>query len=391
MSHQICQTLRSPSDPAELERRLPLCRRHLLSSYNPRLSTTEGAEVQRLLRVLRSEAQQCVSRCSQPFASARQRLQGHVLPEGACLYQLGRGARFLSAKIYNNNGEISVRHKYYTQGAQSAPKCAGSLFDFLRDITTFLGRNDEEAVTSRLINRENRDIKDLDPIISRSGLKDLAFVPSARPLSIDDWLIYGKLIENNKRFIIFLNSGAAPARYPYILPQPDYFFETAKDELRKCDAVSSDANTQGKMYMMSHNAETSHSGGYCRKPLDPAYFTRFNRAVAPLPTVPDVTLPDVEITQHADTCKGKFNKYPNVFWLDLINVPNLLSVPPGNGVFAAQEKLNRLPDGILGEVLSGRLGMIVLSVGRHRLELDFMVLCAFGLPHVFRRLVARHT
>ena len=265
--------------------------------------------------------------------------------------QLGRGARFLSAEIYNNNGEISVCHKYCTKGAEAVPKCRGSLESFLQDVNTFLRGHVDEVVTLRLINGDNRDIKDLDDAFTTSKLKDLAFSPAAGPLPVplDAWPTYGDLISNKKRLIVFLDSGAAPSNYPYILPQNDYFFETAKDELRKCDAVPSDAKTQGKMYMMNHNGETSYSSDFCRRPVSPTFVNLFNRAVKP-PTIP---IPDVkppaplEIVQHANTCKGKFAKYPTVVWLNSINLPGKPPLLPDNGPFKAQRLLNGLSDGII--------------------------------------------
>jgi hypothetical protein len=148
--------------------------------------------------------------------------------------QLRLGARFLSAELYDNNGEISVCHKYCTTGGQTAPKCRRSLKSFLQDVSIFLRVNVNEVVTLRLINGDNRDIKDLDDAFTTSKLKDLAFSPGAGPLPVplDAWPTYGDLISNKKRLIVFLDSGAAPSNYPYILPENDYFFETAKDELR---------------------------------------------------------------------------------------------------------------------------------------------------------------
>jgi hypothetical protein len=272
--------------------------------------------------------------------------------------QLGRGARFLSAEIYNKNGEISVCHKYCTKGAQAVPTCKRSLESFLQDVNTFLRGHVNEVVTLRLINGDNRDIKDLDDAFTTSKLKDLAFSPGAGPLPVplDAWPTYGDLISNKKRLIVFLDSGAAPSNYPYILPQNDYFFETAKDELRKCDAVPSDAKTQGKMYMMNHNGETSYSGDFCLRPVSPTFVNLFNRAVKP-PTIP---IPGVkppaplEIVQHANTCKGKFAKYPTVVWLNSINLPEKPLLLPDNGPFEAQRLLNGLSDGIidLGSLLA---------------------------------------
>ena len=58
--------------------------RHLLSSRHLRLPTSEGAEMQWLLGVLRSEIQRRVSHRGQQFASGRPRIQGHVLPAIDC-------------------------------------------------------------------------------------------------------------------------------------------------------------------------------------------------------------------------------------------------------------------------------------------------------------------
>ena len=202
--------------------------------------------------------------------------------------QLRLGARFLSAEIYNNNGEISVCHKYCTTGGQTAPKCRRSLRNFLQDVSIFLRVNVNEVVTLRLINGDNRDIKALDDAFAVSGLKDLAFNRAgtrALPVALDSWPTYAKLISARERFIVFLDSGAAPSVYPYILSQNDHFIETARDDLKNCDAVPSSANAEGKMYMMNHNAEYSYDAGHCRKPSNPTFYTYYNRADPP-PVVP---------------------------------------------------------------------------------------------------------
>jgi hypothetical protein len=233
--------------------------------------------MQRLLGNLRSKVQRGIPRWSQQFASGRPRIQGHVLP-----------ANNLSAELYNNNGEISVCHKYCTTGGQTAPKCRRSLKSFLQDVSIFLRVNVNEVVTLRLINGDNRDIKALDDAFAVSGLKDLAFNRAgtrALPVALDSWPTYAKLISARERFIVFLDSGAAPSIYPYILSQNDHFIETARDDLKNCDAVPSSANAEGKMYMMNHNAEYSYDAGHCRKPSNPTFYTYYNRADPP-PVVP---------------------------------------------------------------------------------------------------------
>lgn len=51
--------------------------------------------------------------------------------------------------------------------------------------------------------------------------------------------------------------------------------------------------------------------------------------------------------QHANTCKGKFAKYPTVVWLNSINLPGKPPLLPDNGPFKAQRLLNGLSDGII--------------------------------------------
>lgn len=257
------------------------------------------------------------------------------------LKQLSSGVQFLSAEIYDNEGEIAVCHKFCTGGSQQAqaPRCEGKLSSFLKDISTFLGVNTREVVTLRLINGDKRALKDIDLGLARSGLRNRAFVSSARPLPIDAWPTYGELIERKKRFILFLDAGAdSPNKYSYILPQKDYFFETAKNEFKKCDAVPSDADAQGKMYMLNHNNEfQSRQNRSCREPeTNAALLSATNSANAVVGGL------SAGIMQHANTCKGKFNKHPTVFWLNSINLPLV------NGPLVAQRELNGLPGAILG-------------------------------------------
>lgn len=224
---------------------------------------------------------------------------------------------------------------------------AGTLANYLSTIKTWLDANPDEVVTLLLVNGAHLDIDTFSKPFEEASIIDYAFVPSTSPekLPQEAWPTYGTLINDNKRLIIFLDSGADESQVPYILgkthlpspantrltqpPPPDeftYFFETPYDttdpSFNQC-TLDRPANSSpdGKMYLVNHDLDKEYNllGQTILVPDNEADFTT-NAATG-----------EGSIGAQADLCEGIYGRKPNVVLVDMFD---------RGDVFAAQDALN---------------------------------------------------
>jgi len=82
-----------------------------------------------------------------------------------------------------------------------------------------------------LTNGDNVDVSRFDAAFTSWGNKPYTFIPASSPgvLPIDAWPTLQELISVGTRLVVFLDYGASPSTYPYILDEFPYFFETPYD------------------------------------------------------------------------------------------------------------------------------------------------------------------
>ncbi|KAA6410047.1 MAG: hypothetical protein FRX48_06661 [Lasallia pustulata] len=140
--------------------------------------------------------------------------------------QLNAGIRFLQAQTHVNPfGTLSLCHTscYLLD--------AGSLTSYLSTVKTWLDANPSEP----------------------------------RPLHLTAWPTLQDLITANTRLVFFLDYGASPPTYPYILDEFAYFFETPYDTTDPAFAECTldrppDASPDGRMYIINHFLDVSFLG-----------------------------------------------------------------------------------------------------------------------------------
>ncbi|KAI9749568.1 MAG: hypothetical protein M4579_006819 [Chaenotheca gracillima] len=168
--------------------------------------------------------------------------------------QLNAGIRFLQAQTHKDPlGTLSMCHTscYLLD--------AGSLETYLTTIKTWLDANPNEVLTLLLTNGDNVDVSMFDSAFTSSGLKDDVFVPSSSPsvLAMDAWPTLQSIISSKKRLVLFLDYGADMTKYPYILDEFSYFFETPFDTTDPAFPQCSldrpaGAKPDGRMYIVNH-------------------------------------------------------------------------------------------------------------------------------------------
>ncbi|MCJ1302167.1 hypothetical protein MMC08_004970 [Hypocenomyce scalaris] len=168
--------------------------------------------------------------------------------------QLNAGIRFLQAQSHVDPfGSLSLCHT----------SCflldAGSVESYLITVKAWLDANPNEVLTLLLTNGDNVNVSMFDAAFTSSGIKSYAFVPASSPntLLFDAWPTLQELITGGTRLVLFLDYGASPATYPYILDEFSYFFETPYDTtdptFPECSLNRpAGASPDGRMYIINH-------------------------------------------------------------------------------------------------------------------------------------------
>ena len=154
------------------------------------------------------------------------------------------------------------------------------------DVKAFLDGNSNEVLMMLLVNGDGVDPSMFDDALTGSGLSTYTFTPStgAGVLPIDQWPTLDTMIADNSRLVLFLgkhsnlwsyqaigpnqpalDSGADTTKYPYIMDEFSYFFETPYDttdpSFPQCSLDRpSGASPTGRMYIVNHFLDINLDG-----------------------------------------------------------------------------------------------------------------------------------
>ncbi|KAH8820890.1 PLC-like phosphodiesterase [Xylogone sp. PMI_703] len=229
--------------------------------------------------------------------------------------QLNNGIRFLQAQTHSFLGELFLCHTSCWE------LNVGFLTDYLSTIKTWLDSNPNEVVTLLLTNGDSVAVSDFGDAFSSTGLDKYAYTPPSQ-LSMDEWPTLGELIDSGSRLVMFLDYGADTSSVSYILPEFNYFFETAYDvtdpNFSSC-ALDRPAgsNGDGLMMIVNHFLDIDILGILI--PDDPADETT-NAATG-----------TGSIGAQADLCYSTWGRKPNFILVDYSDKGD---------VFTAQNNLN---------------------------------------------------
>ncbi|RDW88421.1 hypothetical protein BP6252_00453 [Coleophoma cylindrospora] len=175
--------------------------------------------------------------------------------------QLAGGVRFLTGQTHEwlDQGVLWMCHTSCWEEE------SGLLTTYLETIGTFLDANPDEVIFLLLTNGDYVDVSIFGAAFETAGLTDLVFTPTGT-LAMDAWPTLGELISNGTRLVVFLDYDADVATVPYILPEFDYFFETAYDVTAQSDFTScalnrpSGSDGTGLMMIVNHFLDVSVLG-----------------------------------------------------------------------------------------------------------------------------------
>ena len=142
---------------------------------------------------------------------------------------------------------------------------AGPVTSYLSTIKKWLDDNPNEVVTLLLTNGDNVAVSKFDASFTSSGLKSYAYTPPTSPLALDEWPTLKELISAGTRLVTFLDYGADVRKFPYILDEFAYFFETPFNTLDPRFAQCTldrppKASPNGRMYIVNHFLDVELAG-----------------------------------------------------------------------------------------------------------------------------------
>lgn len=174
--------------------------------------------------------------------------------------QLNKGIRFLQSQTQVNIFKVlSLCH------TSCFLEDAGPAISYLSTIKTWLDSNPNEVVTILLTNGDNVDASMFNDAFTLSGLRSYTYIPPVSPLTLDAWPTLQEMISAGTRLVALLDYGADEAKFPYILDEFAYFFETPYNTLDpnfpQCTIDRPpNASPDGRMYIVNHYLDIEIAG-----------------------------------------------------------------------------------------------------------------------------------
>ncbi|KAF8889428.1 PLC-like phosphodiesterase [Gymnopilus junonius] len=189
-----------------------------------------------------------------PFALARTQ-------EVKVLTQLSDGVRMLQAQSHMNNGKLhfatEVRIQCFVPCLCGLTMTLLFLFSFgIIACGLFDGGSVEDYLT------KNQSVSKVwKPIFDKTGLTQMAYIPTQPVMSRDDWPTLGEMISSGKRVVIFLDKGAETRTEPaveFILPQFQMVWEDVYDPTNsafpcKVDRTAGPLAPSQQLSLINHN------------------------------------------------------------------------------------------------------------------------------------------
>lgn len=137
---------------------------------------------------------------------------------------------------------------------------AGTLEDYLGDVTTWLRQHPYDVVTILIGNYDYVAPGNFTAPIENSGLMDFVFTPPAIPMGLDDWPTLGSIILSGKRALVFMDYEANQTAYPWLMDEFSQMWETPfspTDRDFPCTVQRppnlAPPDAKDRMYMANHN------------------------------------------------------------------------------------------------------------------------------------------
>lgn len=136
----------------------------------------------------------------------------------------------------------------------------GTLADYLDTVATWLSQNSYDVVTILMGNFDYVLPGNFTEVIEASPLKGYIYTPPKIPMGLDDWPTLGEMIIAGKRVVFFMDYGAKPEEYPWLMDEFSQMWETPFSPTNRSFPCTeqrppglSAADAEKRMYMANHN------------------------------------------------------------------------------------------------------------------------------------------
>ncbi|KAL4809710.1 PLC-like phosphodiesterase [Aspergillus unguis] len=226
-------------------------------------------------------------------------------------YQLDDGVRMLQFQAHNQNDTMYLCH------TSCDMLNAGTLEDYLSDVTTWLKQHPYDVITLLIGNYDYVDPGNFTAPFESSGLMDFVFTPPAIPMGLEDWPPLSNIILSGKRALVFMDYQANQAEFPWLMDEFSQMWETPFSPTNRdfpCNVQRPPGlapnDARQRLYMANHNLNLE-----------------FNIASLSL-LIPNTALLNetnaVEgygsLGRMADNCSTMWNRPPNFLLVDYYNV-----------------------------------------------------------------------
>jgi hypothetical protein len=136
----------------------------------------------------------------------------------------------------------------------------GTLADYLETVAKWLSQNHYDVITFLMGNFDYVLPGNITEVIEASALKDYIYTPPKIPMGLSDWPTLGEMIITGKRAVFFLDYGAKPKEYPWLMDEFSQMWETPFSPTNRnfpCTeqrppGLSHEA-AEKRLYMANHN------------------------------------------------------------------------------------------------------------------------------------------
>ncbi|KAG2197461.1 PLC-like phosphodiesterase [Mucor mucedo] len=193
---------------------------------------------------------------------------------------------------------------------------AGAAVDTLTTITNWVKNNPNEVITIMWNNLGSFEPSAFAAAYNASGILDYTFVQTDNNYT---WPTLGEMISSGKRVVNFLDEGADPNTYPWLMREWDFVFETPYDNHNETqfscviDRPSEPNSPTEYMYVMNHFL-------YGTLTLGSTVIEIPQKGTA------NVTNGETSLLKQATNCKQTFGRQPNFLEIDFYNKGTALAI-----------------------------------------------------------------
>lgn len=227
-----------------------------------------------------------------------------------------RGLKLSAIKPNNATTPGSASDSIYLCHTSCTLLNAGPAVNTLNTVATWVKNNPNEVITIMWNNLGGFEPAAFEAAYNASGIMDYVHVQNSNNYT---WPTLGEMIASGKRVVNFLDEGASPSTYPWLMREWDYVFETPYDNHNETqfscviDRPAEPNSPTEYMYVMNHFL-------YGTLPIGTTIIEIPQKGTA------NVTNSETSLLKQAKTCTETFGRQPNFLEIDFYNKGTSLQI-----------------------------------------------------------------